>query len=76
MFTTLLTVIIRPQDKPPKSPGSAYSLWLTEWTHSQPKSDNREAAQSQFKKGAQIWHTVSEYEKQVCIQIHPGVRVF
>ena len=72
----LFAVTIGPQDKPPKPPGSAYILWLTEWLREQPKIENLEHAQSLTKKGAQTWHTVSDYEKQVCIQIHPSVRVF
>ena len=72
----LFAVTIGPQDKPPKPPGSAYILWLTEWLREQPKIENLEHAQSVTKKGAQTWHTVSDYEKQVCIQIHPSVRVF
>ena len=71
-----MPVVIRPEDKPPKHPSAPYTLWLTDWYREQPKIESREGAQDMMKKGAQVWHTVSEYEKQVCILIHPGVRVF
>jgi hypothetical protein len=70
VYDPLMPVVIRSQDKPPKSPATPYTLWLTDWYREQPKVESREDAQSMVKKGAQVWHTVSEYEKQVCIQIH------
>jgi len=72
----LFTVTIGSQHKPPKAPGSAYILWYTEWLREQPKIESREGAQSLAKKGGQTWPTVSDYEKQVCVLIHFGVRVF
>jgi len=57
-------ITIGPQDLPPKPPGSAYILWLTEWRREQPKIENLEHAKSLTKEGAQTWHTVSDYEKQ------------
>jgi hypothetical protein len=44
-----------------------FTLWLTDWLREQPKIKSLEDAQGMVKKGSQIWHTVSEYEKQVCI---------
>ncbi|KAH9960624.1 hypothetical protein BC827DRAFT_1376608 [Russula dissimulans] len=57
-------VTIRPEDKPPKSPGSPYTLWMSEWFLSQPKIDGLPAAQNLVKQGAEVWRTVSEHEKQ------------
>ncbi|KAI0251010.1 hypothetical protein BJV78DRAFT_1213722 [Lactifluus subvellereus] len=57
-------ITIKSQDRPPKAPGSAYTLWFTDWCRSQPKSESREAAQNNVKQGAQIWSTVSDYDKQ------------
>ena len=67
------TVTIRPQDRPPKAPGTPYVLWFSEWCREQPKIENLEGAQSRVKKAGQTWQTVSDYEKQVCISVHPGV---
>ena len=63
----LFTVTIDPQDMPPKGPPSAYLLWLSEWRREQAKVENLETPTSLVKRGAQAWHTVSDYEKQVCI---------
>jgi hypothetical protein len=41
-----------------------------DWYREQPKVESREDARGMVKKGAEVWHTVSEDEKQVCIQIH------
>jgi len=57
-------ITIRPEDKPPKSPSSPYTLWMSEWFLSQPKVDGLSAAQSLIKQGAEVWRTVSEDEKQ------------
>ncbi|KAF8483411.1 hypothetical protein DFH94DRAFT_721614 [Russula ochroleuca] len=57
-------VKIRDEDKPPKQPVNAYVLWISDWIRSQPKIENLEVAQDTVKKGAQIWHTVPEHEKQ------------
>lgn len=65
-----MPVVIRPEDMPPKSPSTPYTLWLADWYREQPKVESREDAQGMMKKGAQVWRTVSEYEKQVCIQIY------
>lgn len=73
----LFTVTIGPQDKPPKGPGNAFILWYTEWLREQqPKIANLDDAQSFAKKGSQTWSTVSDHEKQVCVLIHFGLRVF
>jgi hypothetical protein len=72
----LTLVVIRPEDRPPKSPGSIFALWFSDWYREQPKTDSLETARDTVKKAAQIWHTVSENEKQVCIQFYPGARVF
>jgi hypothetical protein len=72
----LTLVVIRPEHKPPKPPGSPFTLWFSDWCREQPKIESLETAQGTVKKAAQIWHTVSEYEKQVCIQFYPGARVF
>jgi hypothetical protein len=42
-------------------------MWLVDWYSGQPKVESREAAQEMVKKASQVWHTVSEYDKQVCI---------
>ncbi|KAH9994633.1 hypothetical protein BJV77DRAFT_1066632 [Russula vinacea] len=57
-------VKIRDEDKPPKRPANAYVLWISDWIRSQPKIENIEAARGTVKKGAQIWHTVPEHDKQ------------
>ncbi|KAI9451855.1 hypothetical protein F5148DRAFT_1238163 [Russula earlei] len=57
-------VVIKPEDFPPKGPANVFGLWLHEWTRTQPKIDSRNAAQNHVKKGAEIWGTVSEYDKQ------------
>jgi hypothetical protein len=51
-------------------------LWFDEWRRQQPKIDSLEAAQILAKKGSQTWSTLSDSEKQVCVLIHFGVRVF
>jgi len=59
-----LKVTISPKDRPPKHPGTPYILWMTDWFRTQPKIENSEMAQSRVKEGAEIWHTVSDYDKQ------------
>lgn len=70
-----MTVKIRDEDKPPKRPANAYVLWISDWIRSQPKIENIEAARGTVKKGAQIWHTVPEHDKQVCMFIRLRVQV-
>jgi len=57
-------IVIRPEDRPPKAPATPFTLWFSDWYREQPKIESLETAQGTIKKGAQIWHTVSEYEKQ------------
>jgi len=57
-------VTIKPEDRPPKHPGTPYILWMAEWTRTQLKPENMSAAQDLIRLGAQTWHTVSEYDKQ------------
>ena len=61
--------MIRPEDKPPKIPGNAYILWLGDWLRSKSKFGSLDEARNTIKKGAEVWHTVSDQEKQVCILI-------
>ncbi|KAF8269446.1 hypothetical protein EI94DRAFT_1725291 [Lactarius quietus] len=57
-------VTINPKDLPPKHPGSAYTTW----------PDSLLAAQNRMREGAQIWHTVSEYDKQQTREKHEGIK--
>jgi hypothetical protein len=57
-------VTIKSEDRPPKGPGSYYTMWMTDWIRTQPKADTVPAAQNLVRQGAQAWHTVSEYDKQ------------
>ena len=40
-------------------------MWMTDWIRTQPKADSLLAAQNRVRQGAQVWHNVSEYDKQV-----------
>jgi len=40
---------------------------MRDWISTQPKIETVEGAQGTIKSGAQVWKTVSEDEKQVCI---------
>ena len=42
---------------------------MGDWISTQPKIESMEGAQVTVKKGAQIWNTLPEHEKQVCILI-------
>jgi hypothetical protein len=64
-----LTVTVSKEALPPKAPANYYALWLRDWISTQPKVENVEGAQVNVKKGAQIWNTVPEHEKQVNILI-------
>ncbi|KAI0300097.1 hypothetical protein B0F90DRAFT_1724834 [Multifurca ochricompacta] len=67
-------VTIRPQDRPPKPPGTPYTLWFSDWSRSQPKPETLEAAQNNIKQGAQIWWTISEFDKQRYREKYDGLR--
>ncbi|KAH9003312.1 hypothetical protein EDB86DRAFT_2891417 [Lactarius hatsudake] len=57
-------ITIKPGDRPPKRPGTAYTLWSSEWIRTQPKSDSLLASQNYIRQAAQTWHTVSEDDKK------------
>ena len=40
-------------------------MWMSDWIRGQPKADTLLTAQDLVRQGAQAWHNVSEYDKQV-----------
>jgi hypothetical protein len=57
-------IIIKPEHRRPKRPGTAYTQWFSDWIRTQPKADGALAAQNYIRQGAQTWHTVPEHDKQ------------
>lgn len=57
-------IAIKSEDRPPKNPGSHYTVWMSDWIRTQPKVDSLPAAQNLVREGAQAWHNVSEDDKQ------------
>jgi len=57
-------VTVHFKDLPPRPPGPAYIQWLRGWLLAQPKMENLEVAQNAVKKGAQVWKTLPEDDKE------------